>query len=569
MTDQAARTLLAMSRRGNDKGVDSGSQRADNYLAASEPLHSQIPLPASPTQSAFSTPPSFGRPPHNHNLRANTDDGRATGPSSPMTTCGTITFNATNSNFAGSLRATGRPAFGTHSSTPGAPPPYQFLFPSTALTTGTRSSFSGNTISFATGSTQTSAPRAWAESISTASCSQSSPSSSRDEGRDLFLEDFTRTSYVRNLPLVDDVSPRPSTEPTDISSQALTTATTDEGSDANRTYRALRVLQAFQEHGGRNGWNAKFSGLAEELSRTTVGGIDFAGHVDGEWKEEKGEEQGSDEEEDAPYDEGGLDGSHPIRLNLPAYSSSSGASRSSWYNTSDGHKGIRSRGELREAVDIERSSSGDQEHPSHALDQEWDWEEEEDEESDVGEGDEAESGDEREDEAAVEGLRQLHPQLVEHRSVLPPSKFGVNQRSPLPLRDFVELTGHPMPRMRFLKVKNLLEGNGTASLEVVRSNLPQKDGFGLPMGSLWVVKRFKTSGGTVGDGLRARSQLNRESGAYWRIAEAPKVGKVGFEFLMTMEATVTLEKEECLILVRKSLISSTHLYMLTMTHYSL
>lgn len=130
---------------------------------------------------------------------------------------------------------------------------------------------------------------------------------------------------------------------------------------------------------------------------------------------------------------------------------------------------------------------------------------------------------------------QLYTDSIIHSA----HEIEVTAESPRMLYGFQRLLGK---RLEFLKVKTLSDGNGTASLEVVISSNIQQLGMGFADGSLFVLKRFKAD--QIGEKTKMRRdswrQLNRECTAYRRIAEVSVCRRQGLEFVMTIEATLTL-----------------------------
>ncbi|KAH9474753.1 putative serine/threonine-protein kinase [Psilocybe cubensis] len=159
-------------------------------------------------------------------------------------------------------------------------------------------------------------------------------------------------------------------------------------------------------------------------------------------------------------------------------------------------------------------------------------------------------------------INVLDAHLVGYQNILPPHIVSNAEQTPKPLHGFAMLKGHSIA---VRKVRDIGSGNGTARIETVRSvPLPasispsarqtktvekeMESEFGLKEDSIWALKRFRTRDVPFADGLRARSQLKSECEVYRRIAEAPKVGKVGFEFVMELVAAMTFRGEHCLLM---------------------
>uniref|UniRef100_A0A8H8CHN7 non-specific serine/threonine protein kinase n=1 Tax=Psilocybe cubensis TaxID=181762 RepID=A0A8H8CHN7_PSICU len=168
----------------------------------------------------------------------------------------------------------------------------------------------------------------------------------------------------------------------------------------------------------------------------------------------------------------------------------------------------------------------------------------------------------RYEEKRDELINLLDAHLAGYESVLPPHVVSNPVETPKPLNGFAMLKGRSIA---VRKVCAIGSGNGTARIETVRSvPLPtspspqarqtssvgteSRGEVGLKTDSIWALKRFKTRDVAFADGLRARSQLKRECEVYRRIAEAPREGKVGFEFIMNLVATLTIRGEHCLLL---------------------
>ncbi|KAH9474757.1 putative serine/threonine-protein kinase [Psilocybe cubensis] len=141
----------------------------------------------------------------------------------------------------------------------------------------------------------------------------------------------------------------------------------------------------------------------------------------------------------------------------------------------------------------------------------------------------------------------LDAHLAGYGSVLPPHVVSHAAESPKPLNGFTMLKGQSIA---VRKVRDIGSGNGTARIETVRSVSisASRSAIGLENDTIWALKRFKTRDVPFADGLRARSQLKNECEVYRRIAEAPREGKVGFEFVMELVATMTFRGEHCLLL---------------------
>ncbi|KAH9474755.1 Serine/threonine-protein kinase SSN3 [Psilocybe cubensis] len=161
-------------------------------------------------------------------------------------------------------------------------------------------------------------------------------------------------------------------------------------------------------------------------------------------------------------------------------------------------------------------------------------------------------------------VRILNAHLVGYKNILPPHIVSNAPQTPLPLHGFTQLQGRCIA---VRQVRKIGAGNGTARIETVRvvslsdpesdatppatskaTDVDMESEIGLRQDSIWVLKRFKTRDVPLADGLRARAQLKSECEVYKRIAEAPKEGKIGFEFIMSLVATTTFHGEHCLLL---------------------
>lgn len=149
---------------------------------------------------------------------------------------------------------------------------------------------------------------------------------------------------------------------------------------------------------------------------------------------------------------------------------------------------------------------------------------------------------------------ELDSRLKEHCLILPPHVLTSHPTSRLEIGGENSLVGK---RLEFIVVQSLEDGNGTASLEIVSLVRREAEDFAkVEGGKLLVIKKFRARepGQSAALRVNALTQLNRECGTYARITEAPKDGKVGFMFLMTLEATITLFEREvehpCLLMVR-------------------
>uniref|UniRef100_A0A8H7XS94 non-specific serine/threonine protein kinase n=1 Tax=Psilocybe cubensis TaxID=181762 RepID=A0A8H7XS94_PSICU len=155
----------------------------------------------------------------------------------------------------------------------------------------------------------------------------------------------------------------------------------------------------------------------------------------------------------------------------------------------------------------------------------------------------------RYEEKRDELLNLLDAHLAGYESILPPHLVSSAAETPLPLHGFSKLQGQSIA---VRKVRTIGSGNGTARIESVRAacllDSHSASGMGLQRDSIWVLKRFQTRNVPFADGVRARAQLKSECEIYRRIAEAPREGKIGLEFIMELVATVSFRGEHCLLL---------------------
>lgn len=90
--------------------------------------------------------------------------------------------------------------------------------------------------------------------------------------------------------------------------------------------------------------------------------------------------------------------------------------------------------------------------------------------------------------------------------------------------------------LTFRKIANLSQGNETTSLDLVQSS-----------GKCWILKKCTAVKESYdeSEAYRALSQLQNEVIIYRRIEQARRENREGFEFVMNMAASLTLEEEDC------------------------